>query len=78
MRWHAEDDNKDGILSHPRDGKAWKRLDTNYPEFGSYPQNVRLGLATDSFNPFGTISTNYSIWPVILFPYNLPPRLCMK
>lgn len=24
------------------------------------------------------MSTNYSIWPVVLVPYNLPPWLCMK
>ncbi|KAF3667872.1 putative 13-hydroxylupanine O-tigloyltransferase-like [Capsicum annuum] len=74
----TKDDNKDGILRHPRDGKAWKRLDTNYPEFASDPRNIQLGLATNGFDPFGTMSTNYSIWPVILFPYNLPPWLCMK
>ncbi|KAK6792914.1 hypothetical protein RDI58_011995 [Solanum bulbocastanum] len=55
MRWHAEYDNKDGTLRHPRDG-----------------------LASDSFNPFGTMSTSHSIWLVILVPYNLPPWLCMK
>ncbi|KAM3290242.1 hypothetical protein P3S67_018531 [Capsicum chacoense] len=78
MRWHAQDDNKDGILRNPQDGEAWKRLDINYPEFAFNPRNVRLGLATDGFNPFGTMSTNYSIWPVILFPYNLHPWLCIK
>ncbi|KAH7842869.1 hypothetical protein Vadar_009953 [Vaccinium darrowii] len=39
---------------------------------------VRLGLATDGFNPFGNMSTSYSMWPVILMPYNLPPWMCMK
>ncbi|OIT20623.1 hypothetical protein A4A49_63398, partial [Nicotiana attenuata] len=78
MRWHAEDSNKDGIMRHPRDGEAWKRFDTTFPEFAFDPRNVRLGLASDGFNPFGTMSTNYSIWPVILVPYNLPPWLCMK
>ena len=35
--------------------------------------NVRLGLASDWFNPFGNMSTNNSVWPVVLVPYNLPP-----
>ncbi|XP_075109941.1 uncharacterized protein LOC107801371 isoform X1 [Nicotiana tabacum] len=78
MRWHAEDSNKDGIMRHPRDGEAWKRFDTIFPEFASNPRNVRLGLASDGFNPFGTMSTNYSIWHVVFVPYNLPPWLCMK
>ncbi|PHU06684.1 hypothetical protein BC332_23173 [Capsicum chinense] len=62
MRWHAEDDNKDGILRHPRDGEAWKRLDTNYPEFASDPRNVRLGLASDGFNPFGAMRNNIDVY----------------
>ncbi|WMV45292.1 hypothetical protein MTR67_038677 [Solanum verrucosum] len=78
MRWHAEDDNKDGTLRHPRYGEAWKKFDTTFPEFSSDPRNVRLGLAGDDFNPFGTMSSSHSIWPVILVPYNLPPWLCMK
>ncbi|XP_019232529.1 PREDICTED: uncharacterized protein LOC109213219 [Nicotiana attenuata] len=72
MRWHVKDSNRDGIPRHPRDGEAWKRFDTTFPEFASDPRNVRLGLASDGFNPFGMMSTNYSIWPVILVPYNLP------
>ncbi|XP_019238267.1 PREDICTED: uncharacterized protein LOC109218359 [Nicotiana attenuata] len=42
------------------------------------PRNVRLGLASDGFNPFGAMETNYSIWPVVLIPYNRPPWECMK
>ena len=78
MKWHATSSNNDGKLQHPRDGKAWKAFDQKYPEFASDPRNVRLGLATDGFNPFGTMSVNYSIWPVILFPYNFPPWMAMK
>ncbi|GJZ96455.1 hypothetical protein Tco_0668789 [Tanacetum coccineum] len=46
--------------------------------FDAEPRNVRLGLAADGFNPFGNLSQSYSIWPVILTTYNLPPWLCMK
>ena len=35
-------------------------------------------MATDGFNPFGTMSSSYSIWPVMLFPYNFPPWMSMK
>ncbi|XP_075087801.1 uncharacterized protein LOC142169788 [Nicotiana tabacum] len=41
-------------------------------------RNVRLGLASDSFQPYGNMSTSHSIWPVILVSYNLPPWDCMK
>nr|GEX21564.1 hypothetical protein [Tanacetum cinerariifolium] len=42
------------------------------------PRNVRLGLAADGFNLFGNLSQSYSMWPVIITTYNLPPWLCMK
>ena len=67
----------DGILRHPADAEAWKDFDRQHPMFAMDPRNVRLGLATDGFNPFGNMSTAYSMWPVILMPYNLPPWKCM-
>ncbi|XP_070020356.1 uncharacterized protein LOC142180916 [Nicotiana tabacum] len=70
--------NKDGVLRHPADSEAWKIFDSKYPEFAGDPRNVCLGLASDGFNPFGTIRTVNSTWPVILMPYNLPPWMCMK
>ncbi|KAL6656744.1 hypothetical protein ACP70R_004524 [Stipagrostis hirtigluma subsp. patula] len=78
MRWHAEERTKDGKLRHPADGQAWKELDKLFPSFGADPRNIRLGLATDGFNPFRTVSSTHSTWPVILVPYNAPPWLCMK
>ncbi|KAH7867092.1 hypothetical protein Vadar_028768 [Vaccinium darrowii] len=42
------------------------------------PRNLRLGLATDGFNPFSNLSSTYSCWPVMLVTYNLPPWLWMK
>ncbi|KAK7306021.1 hypothetical protein VNO77_43935 [Canavalia gladiata] len=78
MRWHALGSNPDGLLRHPRDGEAWKKFDQIHPGFASESRNVRLGLATDGFNPYGTMSNNYSIWPVILNPYNRPPWECMR
>ncbi|GJX95823.1 reverse transcriptase domain-containing protein [Tanacetum coccineum] len=67
-----------GKMQHPVDGRAWKNFDTKYPNFAKEPRNVRLGLAADGFNPFGNLSQAYSMWPVILTTYNLPPWLCMK
>ncbi|XP_027067621.1 uncharacterized protein [Coffea arabica] len=79
MRWHKEkcvhDDN---IMRHPADSEAWKHFDRLHPDFAVDPRNVRLGLATDGFNPFGTMSSAYSIWPIYLVPYNLPPWKCMR
>jgi hypothetical protein len=44
----------------------------------SDPRNVKLGLASDGFNPFGMLNVTYTTWLVILIPYNLPPWLCLK
>ncbi|XP_021863694.2 uncharacterized protein [Spinacia oleracea] len=77
MRWHfVHGDDK--ILRHPSDGEAWKSFDKRYVEFTEDPRSVRLGLASDGFNPYRLMNTNYSTWPVILIPYHLPPWLCMK
>jgi hypothetical protein len=65
-------------LRHPSDSEAWKSFDNCRSEFAKDPRNVRLGLATDGFNPYGTMQSVYSTWPIILIPYNLPPWLCMK
>jgi hypothetical protein len=78
MRWHKEGRVNDGVLRHPADSMAWKRLDELHPWFASNSRNVRLGLASDGFNPFGVMSTSHSTWPIVLVPYNLPPWMCLK
>jgi hypothetical protein len=65
-------------MRHPADSKAWKHVDSEFKWFLEGGRNVRLGLASDGFNPFGMQSLTYSIWPVILVPYNLPPWMCQK
>ena len=65
-------------MSHPADGEAWQDFDRQYPDFAEEARNIRLGLATDGFNPFGNMNTKYSMWPVIVVPYNLPPWACME
>ena len=78
MLWHHKERVKDGILRHPADAKAWTDFDEQNSHFASDPCNVRLGLASDGFNPFRVMSTTHSTWPVLLILYNLPPWLCMK
>jgi hypothetical protein len=79
MRWHKEGVHEnDKLIVHPSYGDAWKALDTFDPDFAADPRNVRIGLATDGFIPFGQMASSYSCWPVFVIPYNLPPSLCMK
>lgn len=77
MRWHASSVD-DGTMRHPADSPAWKHLNATFPNFASEIRNVRLGLSTDGFQPFGQSGQQYSSWPVIVTPYNLPPWICMK
>ncbi|XP_071687844.1 uncharacterized protein [Rutidosis leptorrhynchoides] len=60
MRWHQESRTKDGLLRHPADSPAWKTFDLQNHEFAKEPHNVRLGLASDGFNPFGNMSVSHS------------------
>ncbi|KAA0026246.1 uncharacterized protein E5676_scaffold343G00340 [Cucumis melo var. makuwa] len=68
----------EGILRHPADAEGWKHFHEQYSCFALGARNVRLALSYDGFNSFGNLSTSYSMWPVILIPYNLPPWKCMK
>ena len=78
IKWHAKRTMIDGEICHPSDGEAWKHFNEVYSDFASEPRNVYLGLCTDGFSPFGMSGHNYSLWPVILTSYNLPPDMCMK
>lgn len=44
------------------------RIDNVHPNFVTDPRNLRLGLATEGFNPFGNMSNSYSMWPVLVTP----------
>ncbi|XP_015054801.1 uncharacterized protein LOC107001164 [Solanum pennellii] len=78
MRWHDTERLRDGNLRHPADGEAWKDFDSLHPDFANDARNVRLGLSSDGFNPFRTMSISHSTWPVMLMNYNLSPWTCMK
>ncbi|XP_025628325.1 uncharacterized protein [Arachis hypogaea] len=69
--------NKTSTDMHPRDAEAWKKFDAKYTNFSKDPCNVRLALASDGFNPFGNMSTKYSIWPTSFILSMLIPRLKM-
>ena len=78
LTWHADGRIKDGLLRHPADSPQWKTIDQLYPEFAQDARNLRVALASDGMNPFGNLSSNHSLWPILLIIYNLPPWLCIK
>ena len=65
-------------MCHPSDYEAWKHFSRVHPLFSSKSRNVRLGLCTNGFHPFGQSRQQYSSWPIIVTPYNLPPWMFMK
>ena len=74
VQWHKlKRQPVDNELSHPADGEAWKEFDRIHLDFAADPRNIKLGIATDGFNPFGNMSMSYSMWPVFVVSYNLPP-----
>ncbi|XP_070009493.1 uncharacterized protein [Nicotiana sylvestris] len=68
MTWHHDKRVDDGIMRHPADSIAWKKFDELHQYFAAEPRNVRLGLASDGFQPFRNSKITYSIWPVVLIP----------
>ncbi|CAM8969070.1 unnamed protein product [Rhodiola kirilowii] len=79
MRWHAERNVDDpDYIRHPADGESWQTFDKEFPEFANEKRNVRLGLTTHGFNPFGASGLSHSTWPIVLISYNVPPHVCMK
>ncbi|CAM8943756.1 unnamed protein product [Rhodiola kirilowii] len=78
MRWHEVRRVEEGLIRHPADSEACQDFDNKFPEFSKDIRNVRLGLATDGFNPFRAAALSHNTWPIVVMPYNLPPSLCMK
>jgi len=77
MRWYHNNRCEDGVLYHPLGGEAWKHFDHTHWNFAAEPHNVRLGLCANGFSPFSQFVRLYSIWPVVVTPYNLPSDMCM-
>jgi len=77
LTWHANGRNCDGMLRHLADSSQLKNIDHLYPDFYKEVRNLRLGLATDGMNPYGSLSTQHCSWSVLLVIYNFP-WLCIK
>ena len=59
MRWHNEKHlDEENVLRHPTDLEAWEEFDKTHHWFSKEPRNIRLLLATDGFNPFGSMNTS--------------------
>jgi len=79
--WTANNQSPDGKVRHTGDSKQWKHIDENphlFNDFGKEARNIRLGLSLDGMSPFNDKNNTYSLWPVTLLNYNLPPWMVTK
>ncbi|XP_048502811.1 uncharacterized protein LOC125498615 [Beta vulgaris subsp. vulgaris] len=76
MTWHADNPQVQGTLAHPSDSEACKHFNRTFPDFAVEAQNVRLGLCTDGFSPYGTDELSILTPPAP--PQNLPSASSSK
>ena len=78
--WHSKHMSDDGVMRMAVDSPSNKFVEAEWPDFQRDPRHVRLGLATDGISPFNLVgkAQPYSIWPVVLMNYNIPPWMSMK
>jgi hypothetical protein len=78
LQWHVENKNKDGMVYHVGNNKAWAHIDEVWPSFGNESQNLRCAISTNGFNPFKKKLSTWSTWRVYILLYNLSPWLVTK
>jgi hypothetical protein len=78
LRWHSDGRTIDDYIQHPADGIQWRVIDLKNQTIADEPRNLRFALNMDGMNPYGNMSSSYSVWPMMLTIYNLPPWLCNK
>ena len=79
MTWWALQQFDGPTMRHVSQSKQWEFINNRFRhEFGMEDRNVRLGLVADGINPSGDKRSVYSLWPVLLLNYNIPPWLSTK
>ena len=79
MTWWAAHSSDGEVMKHVADSKQWEFIDNTFREMlGHEDRNIRMGLVTDGFCPHSEKRSTYSLWPILLMNYNLPPWLTTK
>jgi Transposase family tnp2 len=84
MVWHSQNRSNGsvdpGVMRMCVDSPVNKFVEERWPDFKLDPRHVRLGLAADGISPFALAgkAQPYSVWPVVLTNYNIPPWMAMK
>ncbi|XP_074362605.1 uncharacterized protein LOC141702917 [Apium graveolens] len=79
MRWHHDRVVVEGQLSHPADGDEWKQFDRRFTRFSKRLEMLDSDYVLIGFDPFHDAhAKEYTVWPVVIVVYNLPPSMCTK
>jgi hypothetical protein len=78
MTWHKDGKRYSDKMMHPSDAETWQYFDMQYPNKAKDARNVRVAIAIDGFNPYGTHAALYTCWPVFMIPLNLPPGVMFE
>ncbi len=78
MDWHVANKSEDGVMRGPANSKTWQIVEDRWPQFKEEPRHLTLGLAIDGVNPYSLQQSKYSVWPIVVLDYNLPPHLTMN
>lgn len=78
LKWHATNKTTDGYMQSVVDSQQWAAVDRIDSTFKEEANNLYMGMVANGVNPCGNQSTKYSMWPVLLVIYNLPPWLVSK
>ena len=79
MDWHANNRSKDWFMWILADSKALKHIEEKWTrKFKDEPCSIRFGLTIDEVCPFSFMTSNYSVWPVGLIVYNIPPWMSVR
>ena len=62
-------------ISGMHESEAWKEWFGPGGIFRGQKQGVALGMCLDGVNPYSKGNTSYSMWPIVLFPLNLPENV---
>jgi hypothetical protein len=56
-----------------------KHIEEKWPsKFKDEPCSITFGLAIDGVCSFSFLNSNYSVWPVGLIVYNIPPWMSVR
>lgn len=78
MDWHVKNKYSDNKLWIIMDEKACKEIERKWSKFHIEARHMHLGLTTYVVNSFGAQFATWSMWPIVIVSYNIPPWLTIK